>query len=213
MSASTELVPHSPIELPERSVTMLVFDPHAASRIGLGVMLRRQAWMARCLLASNVDEAVMLTRRFKPDAAIVDISNAGPFIASSIAPLRATHAGMAVLLSSHCRMSVRPSLPAVGASGLLSPGFTVEELIGAVSAVLVGGEEPWIGEIDHVESLSEREREVLVLISTGATNREIAAVMHVGAETVKKHAGALYRKLGVRNRTEAAQRAAALLEN
>ena len=52
---------------------------------------------------------------------------------------------------------------------------------------------------------------VLALLCTGATNREIAAAMHVGTETVKKHAGALYRKLGVRNRTEAAQRAATLL--
>jgi len=210
--ASTELVPQSPVEIPDRSVTMLVFDPHAASRIGLGVMLRRQAWVARCLLASDLDEAVTLTRRFKPDAAIVDISNASPFIASYIGPLRAAHAAMPVLLSSHCRLAVRPSLPAVGASGLLSPEFTVEELSGAVSAVLVGDDKPWIGETGHIESLSEREREVLVLISTGATNREIAAVMHVGAETVKKHAGTLYRKLGVRNRTEAAQRAAALLE-
>jgi DNA-binding CsgD family transcriptional regulator len=46
-------------------------------------------------------------------------------------------------------------------------------------------------------ALADRERDVLALISTGATNREIAATMHVGTETVKKHAGALYRKLGV----------------
>lgn len=52
---------------------------------------------------------------------------------------------------------------------------------------------------------------MLALLSTGATNREIAEVMHVGTETVKKHAHALYRKLGVRNRTEAAQRASDLL--
>jgi DNA-binding NarL/FixJ family response regulator len=212
MRASAEPRTRPPVHLPDRSVTMLVFDPHAASRIGLGVMLRREAWVARCVLASNLDEAVALTRRFKPDAAIVDISNAGPFIASYTGPLRATRAAMPVLLSSHCRLPVRPSLSAVGASGLLSPGFTVEELIGAVSAVLLGDEEPWIGETNRVEGLSEREREVLVLISTGATNREIAAAMHVGADTVKKHAGALYRKLGVRNRTQAAQRAAELLQ-
>jgi DNA-binding NarL/FixJ family response regulator len=212
MRACAELDPHSPIDLADRSVTMLVLDQHAASRIGLGVMLRRQACVARCLLASDVDEAVELTRRFKPDAAIVDISNAGPFIGSYIGPLRATRAAMPVLLSSHCRLPVRPSLSAVGASGLLTAGFTVEELIGAVSAVLVRDDEPWLSESNHLEGLSEREREVLVLISTGATNREIAAVMHVGAETVKKHAGALYRKLGVRNRTEAAQRAAQLLQ-
>jgi DNA-binding NarL/FixJ family response regulator len=53
--------------------------------------------------------------------------------------------------------------------------------------------------------LSAREREVLLLLTTGATNREIAEALHVSAETVKKHAAALYRKLGVRNRTEAAQ--------
>ncbi len=213
MPACAEPAPRSPVDLRDRSVTMLVFDPHAASRIGLGVMLRHQTWVSRCLLAADLDEAVALTRRFKPDAAIVDISDAGPFIGSYIGPLRATRAAMPILLSSHCRLSLRPQLSAVGASGLLSPGFTAEELIGAVSAVLVGDEEPWVGESNHhVENLSEREREVLVLLSTGATNREIAAVMHVGAETVKKHAGALYRKLGVRNRTEAAQRAAQLLQ-
>ena len=53
--------------------------------------------------------------------------------------------------------------------------------------------------------LSAREHDVLMLLTTGATNREIAEALHVSAETVKKHAAALYRKLGVRNRTEAAQ--------
>ena len=68
-----------------------------------------------------------------------------------------------------------------------------------------------VGEGPLSEELSEREREVLSLLCTGATNREIAAAMEVGIETVKKHAGALYRKLGVRNRTEAVQRASHFL--
>ena len=59
--------------------------------------------------------------------------------------------------------------------------------------------------------LSDREREILVLLGTGATNREIAARLHLGPDSVKKSATALYRKLGVRNRTEAAQRAATVL--
>lgn len=58
--------------------------------------------------------------------------------------------------------------------------------------------------------LSAREQEVLALLCTGATNREIAAALHVGLETVKKHARSLYRKLGARNRTEAARRATEL---
>jgi DNA-binding NarL/FixJ family response regulator len=211
MGASIELMPEPRVDLPDRSVTMLVLDPHAASRIGLGVMLRGQAWVARSHLASDLDEAVSLTRRFKPDAAIVDISNAGPFITSYVSPLRAARPVMPVLLSSHCRLPIAPSLSAVGASGLLAPGFTVGELVATVSAALVGDGPPGADGRSRAGILSEREREVLVLMSTGATNREIAAAMHVGTETVKKHARALYRKLGVRNRTEAAQRAPELL--
>jgi len=60
--------------------------------------------------------------------------------------------------------------------------------------------------------LTDREREILFLLGTGKTNREIAARLHLGPDSVERRAPtALYRKLGVRNRTEAAQRAATLL--
>jgi len=54
--------------------------------------------------------------------------------------------------------------------------------------------------------LSEREREVLDLMASGSTNREIAEVLHLSPWTVKEYTGALYRKLEVRNRAEAVQR-------
>lgn len=55
--------------------------------------------------------------------------------------------------------------------------------------------------------MSEREREVLDLLVTGATNREIAGSLYLSPHTVKKHTSSLYRKLSARNRTEAVQRA------
>ena len=55
--------------------------------------------------------------------------------------------------------------------------------------------------------LSQREREVLALIASGQTNREIAAHLFLSPHTVKEHASSLYRKLGVKNRAEAARRA------
>ena len=55
--------------------------------------------------------------------------------------------------------------------------------------------------------LSEREREVLTHMATGATNKEIAERLFLSPHTVKEHTSALYRKLGVRNRAEAVQRA------
>jgi hypothetical protein len=116
--------PDPPLEarLPEGSVLTLVCDAHTACRIGLGVMLNRQTWVSRCELASHRDEAVVLTRRFKPDAAIVDVSDAGPFVASYIAPLRVARPAMAILLSSHCRLPATTPLSTAGAVGLLSPG-------------------------------------------------------------------------------------------
>ena len=57
------------------------------------------------------------------------------------------------------------------------------------------------------EPLSLREQEVLQLIAAGLTNREIAEQLVVSPETVKKHTGSIYGKLGVRSRTEAAARA------
>ena len=55
--------------------------------------------------------------------------------------------------------------------------------------------------------LSEREREVLDLIAQGATNPEIAKRLFLSPHTVKEHTSTLYRKLKVRNRAEAVQRA------
>ncbi len=55
--------------------------------------------------------------------------------------------------------------------------------------------------------LSDRERSVLALMASGATNPEIAAELHLSKHTIKEHTSAVYRKLGVRNRTEAVDRA------
>lgn len=54
--------------------------------------------------------------------------------------------------------------------------------------------------------LSARERQILDLIASGATNPEIAATLKLSANTVKEHASGLYRKLGARNRVDAVQR-------
>jgi LuxR family maltose regulon positive regulatory protein len=60
------------------------------------------------------------------------------------------------------------------------------------------------------EPLTPREQEVLELVAAGLTNREIAEKLVVSPETVKKHTGTIYGKLGASNRTEAAAKARAL---
>jgi DNA-binding NarL/FixJ family response regulator len=52
-------------------------------------------------------------------------------------------------------------------------------------------------------NLTPREWDVLVCLTMGKTNREIAAELHLGVSTVKSHLSSLYKKLGVSNRTKA----------
>jgi len=58
--------------------------------------------------------------------------------------------------------------------------------------------------LDDLDPLSERERVVLSLVALGLSNKEIADSLHLARGTVKTHVSAILRKLGVRNRTEAA---------
>ncbi|HEX3617379.1 MAG TPA: response regulator transcription factor [Solirubrobacteraceae bacterium] len=193
-------------ELSRRGVQALVLEQHAATRIGFGLLLRSQLWVERCFLSRDRSEAVLLTERTKPDIAIVDVTDAGAFASAYIAPLRHARPVMALLLSTRERDSpARTSVLPIGAAGLITPDHSVENVVDAIRSALT--EQPLpdpSGRQDRFE-LSAREHDVLMLLTTGATNREIAATLHVSSETVKKHAAALYRKLGVRNRTEAAQ--------
>jgi DNA-binding NarL/FixJ family response regulator len=200
--------------LPDSSVRAIVIDAHAPSRIGLAALLEEQPWIESCLLASGSEESVALTRRHRPDVAILDISQTGPFAGSITAMIREAHPGVQILLSSRCRTTPGAPPASLGAVGFLPAGVTSEDVVDQVRAAVLGGEPldfdlpaPVAGGLD----LSDREREILVLLGTGLTNREIGERLHLGPDSIKKTATALYRKLGVRNRTEAAQRAAMVL--
>ena len=184
---------------------MLVLDAHAPSRLGYHVMLRREPWVAECLSASDPADAAALAERRRPAVALVEMSEAGPFVVATCQAIRAASPETRILLASR-GSDVPPSVVRqAGAVGLVpsdaSPGRIVELVREAVSADAPAT--PAFAEA----ALTNRELQVLRLMASGATNREIADELHVSAESVKKHARAIYRKLGVRNRTEAVRRA------
>ncbi|MFT3864213.1 MAG: response regulator transcription factor [Solirubrobacterales bacterium] len=200
--------------LPDSSVRAIVIDAHAPSRIGLAALLEDQPWIERCLVAEGSEESVALTRRHRPDVAILDISQTGPFAGSITAAIRAAHPGVQILLSSRCRTSPGAPVASLGAVGFLPAGVSGEDVVDSVRAAVLTDEPldpPVAGDPLGGLDLSEREREILMLLATGATNREIAERLHLGPDSIKKSATVLYRKLGVRNRTEAARRAELVL--
>jgi two-component system response regulator DesR len=181
-------------------VEVLVVDAHAPSRLGMSVLLQREPWVERCLLAADMYEAVALARRHGPGVALLDTA----FVAS---PLLEAHPALRILLTSRCsRIPVAPPR-ALGAVGFVGPDAAGEEIVAAARRAAT---EPALAPVPPAIRLSERDRSLLALIGTGATNREIAERLYLSPDGVKKSASALYRKLGVRNRTEAAQRAAGL---
>jgi DNA-binding NarL/FixJ family response regulator len=206
-------VPPSLDALPDSSVRAIVIDAHAPSRVGLAALLDEQPWIERCLLASGSEESVTLTRRHRPDVALLDISQTGPFAAAITAQIRDAHPGVQILLTSRCRTSPGAPPATLGAVGFLPAGVSGEEVVDAVRAAVLSAEPldlPVLEPAAELE-LSDREREILMLLATGATNREIGARLHLGPDSIKKSATVLYRKLGVRNRTEAARQAELVL--
>lgn len=185
---------------------VLVVDKHDASRIGLTLMLRRAPGVARCLAAVTDEDAVALARAHRPAVAAIDISERGPFTASLAAALREAAPDIRLVLTSRCATSASAAVRSAHASAFMPAGSSGPATVEAVLAAAHRAEAPR-AQSAAASALSDREREVLALLAGGATNREIATEMHLSTEAVKKHASGIYRKLGVRNRTEAAQRA------
>ncbi|HWI70669.1 MAG TPA: response regulator transcription factor [Baekduia sp.] len=188
------------LALPEGAVRVLVADPHEATRIGMAVLLKRQGWVGACLMAESQGEARRVAAAARPDVAVVDVSSLGPFVEPAVAALREAHGAMAVVLTARCA--------AVRVAGVLPSSATGAEIVEAVRAAVVDRRP--VRPPSAEQLLTERERQVLELLSLGLTNREIAERLHLGPDSIKKHARSVYRKLGVRNRTEAVHQALAL---
>jgi DNA-binding NarL/FixJ family response regulator len=102
----------------------------------------------------------------------------------------------------------------LGVSGYLSKSLTARELVGALEAVHAGevvvsqsstrsrtlGSLDWPG---RREGLTDREAEILALITQGKSNAEVAALTYLSPNTIKSYIRTLYRKIGVESRTQA----------
>jgi DNA-binding NarL/FixJ family response regulator len=190
-----------------RKLNVLVVDDHAVVQWGFRLLLGRQPWIGRCATASNAEEALELARGDTPDIALVDLFLGERSGAELCEALREVSPKTKVLLISGVGWISPEAAKAAGAAGFISKDWSADEVANAVR--MVGrGMTVFARQTDGPAiPLSQREREVLELIGEGATNREIAERLYLSPHTIKDHTTALYRKLGVRNRAEAARRA------
>jgi len=192
---------------PERNLRVLVVDDHDVVHWGFRLLLTEQPWVERCLSAAGGKEALELSRRYEPHVALVDLFLGEESGAELCETIRRESPSTRVLLISGAGWISPQAARAAGASGFVSKDSPAAAVAAAVRTVGRGGTVFTPRSEQPATPLSEREREVLALVAAGATNREIAARLHLSPHTVKEHTSALYRKLRVRNRAEAVRRA------
>jgi DNA-binding NarL/FixJ family response regulator len=190
-----------------RPLRVLVVDDHDVVHWGFRLMLGNQPWVERCLSARTGEEAYALARRYEPHVALVDLfigEESGADVCEQLC--KRSPITNVLLISGAGRISSRTA-KAAGASGFIAKEWAAEDISRAVRMVGLGLTvfEPQPEAGPH--PLSPREREVLELIASGGTNREVAAELHLSPHTVKDLTSSLYRKLGAKNRADAVRRA------
>ena len=188
-------------------IRVLVVDDHDVVQWGFRLLLTEQPWVERCLTASTASEAIALARRWEPEVALVDLFLGEGSGADLCEALRKASPKTRVLLISGAGRISPQAARAAGASGFVSKEWGAQDVARAVRQVGLGMTVFTPAAEAPATALSERERGVLDLVASGATNREIAGRLFLSVHTVKEHTSALYRKLNVRNRIEAVKRA------
>lgn len=195
-------------------ITLLVVDDHFFVRMGLTSSLNAEADMQVVAEADNGTLALALYREHRPDLVILDGRLPGLSGVETLTALRRDFPSARVLMLSvdEGEEDVYLALQA-GAAGYLPKAAQLQELLGAIRAIYRGERylppalAARLAERGPGASLTEREHEVLELVSKGLTNREIAATLKCSETTAKWHLKNIMQKLDVTDRTEATRAA------
>jgi DNA-binding NarL/FixJ family response regulator len=197
------------------AIQILIVDDHAVVRQGLRMFLKADREFRIVGEAADGTQALELARRLKPDVVLMDL------LMPVMDGIRATEAIRRELpdtevlaLTSILEHTSITSAIRSGAIGYLlkdTQGADLRRAIKAAAAHQVQLSPAVAAQLmrevrvpEVPQSLTERETEVLRLITTGQSNKAIAHSLNVGEETIKSHVSNILGKLGVSSRTQAA---------
>ena len=208
------------------SLRVLIADDQALVRAGFRMILESDGGIEVIGEASDGDEAVAATRRLQPDVVLMDVRMPrldGLEAARQILTGHVAEARVIMLTTFDIDQYVYAALQA-GASGFLLKDVTPEQLVASVKLVAAGDAllapsitrrlvERFAREAAadaepksppaQLESLTPREREVLLLMARGLSNGELAERLTLSEATVKTHVARVLDKLDLRDRVQA----------
>ncbi|CCQ16455.1 putative NarL family two-component response regulator [Rhodococcus sp. AW25M09] len=202
-------------------ITVVVVDDQELMRMGLNMVLEAQDDIEVVGEASDGAGAIEAVARLAPDVVLMDVRMPGVDGVTATRTITESGSDARVLvmttfdLDEHVLGALR-----AGASGFLLKDTPPEDLVSAIRSVAAGDAvvSPKVTKrllsrfVAHtvsttdasvLDTLTGREREVLMHLATGMSNAEIASVLHLSEATVKTHVGRILTKLNVRDRVQA----------
>jgi DNA-binding NarL/FixJ family response regulator len=203
------------------ALRVLLVDDQQLVRSGLAVILSSEPGLVVASEAANGELGVHAALAVRPDVVLMDVRMPVMDGLEATRRIRDADGPPVLILTTFDDDEVVWGAVHAGAAGFVLKDAGADDLVAAVRAVAAGGS--WLDPrvtprlLDvlrragagartpgaELDRLSDREREVLVLMARGATNLEIAAGLYVSERTVKGHISSIFAKLGARDRAAA----------
>jgi len=188
-----------------RSIRIVLADDHALVRAGIRALVQSVREFEVVGEAGDGREALQLAKTLQPDVMLLDVAMPELNGLDAIPRILKQNPKIAVIvLSMHASREYVLRAVQAGAAGYVLKNAAVDELENAIRAVARGNKylTPAISAQiiegvgnDALESLTQRQREILQLIAEGRTTRQIAEVLHISVKTVETHRTVLMKRL------------------
>ncbi|NOH85087.1 response regulator transcription factor [Vibrio sp. 03-59-1] len=199
----------------DSTYTIIIADDHPLFRNALFQSVHMAISGANLLEADSLSALLdLLAKGEEPDLLLLDLKMPGANGMSGLIQLRAEHPDLPiVVISASEDASVVAQVKSHGAFGFIPKSSDMRSLISALNQVLAGA--PFFPEglitnnaacndlAEKIATLTPQQYKVLGMLSDGLLNKQIAYELHVSEATIKAHMTAIFRKLDVKNRTQA----------
>ena len=196
---------------PDKQLGIVIADDHAALREGLGSILAEEVDFRVLATVSSAYKLLEALDHYQPDVLVCDLDMLTSRELLELKSLQASGQVWVIALSVYATAKVYQQAYELGFSALLPTSSPARKLVYVIRLVTSGERVyPAVIHKQHgiqtsaLDTLTERELEVLTLIAAGSGNAAIASKLGLSENTVKFHLRNVYSKLGVRNRTQAA---------